>query len=180
MQEEDSVTDLQISSRNPNIHNKQPQDIPFIQRKQTDPNEVQQNLNLLFKKMWQSNQDSQNSQISQTIPDCFQNIIMNKTLWDSPENMRKENQSLEFQASLSLTPFSEVDVMHSIAFESLCSENSVIQGDTPRVLGGPVSYSNGNEEAAVANLHFLSSVFLEPTSSINKSNGIQEDVSVSD
>ncbi|KAM3853512.1 pericentrin isoform 3-T5 [Vipera latastei] len=175
--EEDSVTDLQISSRNPNIHNKQPQDIPFVQRKQTDPNEVQQNLNLLFKKMWQSNQDSQNSQISQTIPDCFQNIIMNKTLWDSPENMRKENQSLEFQASLSLTPFSEVD-MHSIAFESLCSENSVIQGDTPRVLEGPVPYSNGNEEAAVANLHFLSSVFLEPTSSINKCNGIQEDVSV--
>ncbi|XP_039182339.1 pericentrin isoform X3 [Crotalus tigris] len=176
--EEDSVTDLQISSRNPNIHNKQPQDIPFIQRKQTDPNEVQQNLKLLFKKMWQSNQDSQNSQISQTIPDCFQNIIMNKTLWDSPENMRKENQNLEFQASLSLTPFSEVEVMHSITFESLCSENSVIQGDTPRVLECPISYSNGNEDAAAANLHFLSSVFLEPTSSINKSNGKEEDVSV--
>ncbi|XP_015667818.1 pericentrin isoform X3 [Protobothrops mucrosquamatus] len=176
--EEDSVTDLQISSRNPNIHNKQPQDIPFIQRKQTDPNEVQQNLKLLFKNMWQSNQDSQNSQISQTVPDCFQNIIMNKTLWDSPENMRKENQNLEFQASFSLTPFSEVEVMHSIAFESLCSENSVIQGDTPRVLECPVSYSNGNEEAAAANLHFLSSVFLEPTSSINKCNGKEEDVSV--
>ncbi|XP_058040332.1 pericentrin isoform X6 [Ahaetulla prasina] len=173
--EEDTVTNLQISSRNPNIHNKQLQDIPFIQRKQTDHNEVQQNLKLLLKNMWQSNQDFQNSQISQTIPNCFQNIIMNKTLWDSPENMRKENQSLEFQASLSLTPFSEVDVMHSIAFESLCSENSIIQEDTPRVLECPVSYSS--EDAAV-NPDFLSSVFSEPTSSVNKCNGLQENVSV--
>ncbi|XP_070789237.1 pericentrin-like [Pituophis catenifer annectens] len=175
--EEDSVTNLQISSRNPNIHNKQLQDIPFIQRKQTDHNEVQQNLKLLFKNMWQSNQDSQNSQISQTIPNCFQNIIMNKTLWDSPENMRKENQNLEFQASISLTPFSEVDIMHSIAFESLCSENSIIQEDTPRVLECPVSYSNSSEDAA-ANPDFLSSVFSEPTSSVNKCNGLQENVSV--
>uniref|UniRef100_A0A8C6XEV4 Pericentrin/AKAP-450 centrosomal targeting domain-containing protein n=1 Tax=Naja naja TaxID=35670 RepID=A0A8C6XEV4_NAJNA len=175
--EEDSVINLQILSRNPNIHNKQPQDIPFIQRKQRDHNEVQQNLNLLFKNMWQSNQDSQNSQISQSIPNCFQNIIMNKTLCDSPENMRKENQNVEFQANLSLTPFSEVDVMHSIAFESLCSENSVIQEDIPRVLECPVSYSNSNEDAA-ANLHFLSSVFSESTSSVNKCNGLQENVSV--
>lgn len=172
------MTNLQISSRNPNTHNKQLQDIPFIQRKQTDHNEVQQNLKLLFKNMWQSNQDSQNSQISQTIPNCFQNIIMNKTLWDSPENMRKENQNLEFQASLSLTPFSEVDIMHSIAFESLCSENSNIQEDTPRVLECPVSYSNSSEDAA-ANPDFLSSVFSEPTSSVNKCNGLQENVSVS-
>lgn len=99
---------------------------------------------------------------------------MNKTLWDSPENMRKENQNLDFQASLSLTPFSEVDVVHSIAFESLCSENSIIQEDTPGV-----SYSNSNEDSA-ANPHFLSSVFSEPTSSVNKCNGLQENVSVSD
>ncbi|XP_026534840.1 pericentrin isoform X1 [Notechis scutatus] len=175
--EEDSVTNLQILSRNPNIHDKQPQDIPFIQRKQKDHNEVQQNLKLLFKNMWQSNQDSQNSQISQTIPNCFQNIIMDKTLCDSPENMRKENPNVEFQASLSLTPFSEVDVMHSIAFESLSSENSVIQEDIPRILECPVSYSNSNEDAA-ANLHFLSSVFSESSSSVNKHNGLQENVSV--
>ncbi|XP_026563384.1 pericentrin isoform X2 [Pseudonaja textilis] len=175
--EEDSVTNLQILSRNPNIHNKQPQDIPFIQRKQKDHNEVQQNLKLLFKNMWESNQDSQNSQISQTIPNCFQNIIMDKTLCDSPENMRKENQSVEFQANLSLTPFSEVDVMHSIAFESLSSENSVIQEDIRRILECPVSYSNSNEDAA-ANLHFLSSVFSESSSSVNKCNGLQENVSV--
>uniref|UniRef100_A0A670Y3T6 Pericentrin/AKAP-450 centrosomal targeting domain-containing protein n=1 Tax=Pseudonaja textilis TaxID=8673 RepID=A0A670Y3T6_PSETE len=162
---------------NPNIHNKQPQDIPFIQRKQKDHNEVQQNLKLLFKNMWESNQDSQNSQISQTIPNCFQNIIMDKTLCDSPENMRKENQSVEFQANLSLTPFSEVDVMHSIAFESLSSENSVIQEDIRRILECPVSYSNSNEDAA-ANLHFLSSVFSESSSSVNKCNGLQENVSV--
>ncbi|XP_025024048.1 pericentrin-like isoform X2 [Python bivittatus] len=176
--EEDSMTHLQVSSKNLNIPNKQPQDVPFIQGKQTDPDEVQQNLKPFFQKIWQSNHASQSSQISQTISDCFQNIITNTTLWDSPENMRKENKSLEFQASLSSTPFSEVD-MHSIAFESLCSENSVIQEDTPRVLECPVSYSNGNEEAA-ANLHVLSSAFPEPTSSINKCNGVQENVSVSD
>ncbi|KAM6459723.1 pericentrin isoform 6-T6 [Liasis olivaceus] len=176
--EEDSMTHLQVSSKNLNIHNKQPQDVPFIQGKQTDPDEVQQNLKPLFQKMWQSNHASQSSQISQTISDYFQNIITNTTLWDSPENMRKENKSLEFQASLSLTPFSEVD-MHSIAFESLCSENSVIPEDTPRVLECPVSYSNGNEEAA-ANLHGLASAFPEPTSSINKCSGVQENVSVSD
>ncbi|XP_013915238.1 PREDICTED: pericentrin-like [Thamnophis sirtalis] len=175
--EEDSVNNLQISSRNPNIHSKQLQDIPFIQRKQTDCSDVQQNLKLRFKNTCQSNQDSQNSQISQTIPNCFQNIIMNKTLWDSPENMRKENPNLEFQASLSLTPFSEVDVMHSIAFESLCSENSIIQEDTPRVLEYPVSYSNSNEDTA-ANPHVLSSVFSESTSSVNKCSGLQENVSI--
>ncbi|XP_070588468.1 pericentrin isoform X2 [Erythrolamprus reginae] len=175
--EEDNMTNLQISSRNPNIYNKQLQDIPFIQRKQTNCNEVQQNLKLLCKNMWQSNQDSQNSQVSQTIPNCFQNIIMNNTLWDSPENMRKENENLEFQASLSLTPFPEVDVVHSIAFESLCSENSVIQEDTSGGLECPISYSNSNEDAA-AKPHFLSSVFLEPISSVNKCSGLQENVSV--
>ncbi|XP_063173863.1 pericentrin isoform X2 [Candoia aspera] len=175
--EEDSMTNLQISSKNPNTHNKQPQDIPFIQGEQTDPDEGQQNLKPLFQKMQQLNHASQSSQISQTISDRFQKIIMNTTLWDSPENMRKENKSLEFQASLSLTPFSEADVMHSKAFESLSSENSVIQEDTPRFLEWP--YSNGSEEAA-ANLHFLSSAFPEPTSSINKCNGVQENVTVND
>uniref|UniRef100_A0A670HWL9 Pericentrin/AKAP-450 centrosomal targeting domain-containing protein n=1 Tax=Podarcis muralis TaxID=64176 RepID=A0A670HWL9_PODMU len=107
-----------------------------------------QDIKMIFQQMLQLNHVFQSTQFSQKISENFESRVIDKTSWDSPEMMRKQNNSMELQISLPLTPFSEVDGMHSTGSASLSSDSSVLQGDIAGLLECPISYSNGSEEMA--------------------------------
>uniref|UniRef100_A0A8C0J0U5 Pericentrin n=1 Tax=Chelonoidis abingdonii TaxID=106734 RepID=A0A8C0J0U5_CHEAB len=108
---------------------------------------------------------SQNTEHDKESPKDFKRLVMDMTSWDSPEIVRKQETSIELQPSLHLTPFSEVDSVHSTDFEMKHNKSSVVQEDTPGLLGYQSLYANTNEEA-VARLHLKSPAFSESTYSI--------------
>uniref|UniRef100_A0A8C4WC90 Pericentrin n=1 Tax=Gopherus evgoodei TaxID=1825980 RepID=A0A8C4WC90_9SAUR len=108
---------------------------------------------------------SQNTEHDKESPKDFKCLVMDMTSWDSPEIVRKQETSTELQPSLHLTPFSEVDSVHSTDFEMKHNKSSVVQGDTPGLLGYQGLYTNTNEEAVVR-LHLKSPAFSESTYSI--------------
>ncbi|XP_062971997.1 pericentrin [Elgaria multicarinata webbii] len=128
--------------------------------------------------MWQLNHHSQSPQLTQKIMDDFKCIGMDKASWDSPEIMRKLNNSMELQTSLPVTPFSEVDILHSIGFADLYPENSVILGDNHGLLECPISYFNGNEKTASS--LFQSLAFSGSTFSVPEYNSVPESIPVRD
>ncbi|XP_077172806.1 pericentrin isoform X2 [Paroedura picta] len=115
---------------------------------------------------------SQNVQLTQRILENFQSMVMDKTLWDSPEVMRKQSNSMELQASVHLRPFSEVDSMYSADFESLCSESSVIQADSSRWMRCSQETANSSPFKFPA---FSGPIFLD-----TEYNGGQENISARD
>uniref|UniRef100_A0ABM5EIB3 Pericentrin isoform X1 n=2 Tax=Pogona vitticeps TaxID=103695 RepID=A0ABM5EIB3_9SAUR len=169
-----TITHLKMSSKNHNIQDKHLQSKLCIQEEKIT--EEQQNLQLVCQEMWQLNQLSQNTQFIQKMSDKIQNIIIDGTAWDSPEILRKEN-SMELWSNLAVTPFSEVDSMHSIDSESLCSEHPVVPSDILGSVEWPASYCNGNEETA-ASFIFQSSTTPGPTFSVSYYSDVQENISV--
>ncbi|XP_054832360.1 pericentrin [Eublepharis macularius] len=154
------TTDLKTSSKNLNIQDKHLKGVLLIEELEvTNTVKEQQNLKRHGQQPLQLNQTSnssmcslnhlsENTQPAPQMPESFQSLVMDKTLWDSPEVMRKQNNSMELQASVPLTPFSEIDGTHSRDLESLCSESSLIQEESSGLLRCFHSYSNDNQETA--------------------------------
>ncbi|KAJ7344427.1 hypothetical protein JRQ81_000377 [Phrynocephalus forsythii] len=107
------------------------------------------------------------------MPDSIQRIVVHGTPRDSPEILRKEN-SMELGSNLALTPFSDVDSMHSVDSESLCLEHS---RDILGFVELPASHCNSNEETA-ASLILPSSTAPGPPFSVSEYNDVQDDLSV--
>nr|XP_042717759.1 pericentrin isoform X4 [Chrysemys picta bellii] len=122
---------------------------------------------------------SQNTEHDKETPKDFKCLVMHMTSWDSPEIVRKQETSIELQPSLHLTPFSEVDSVHSTDFEMKDNKSSVIQGDTPGLLGYQSLYANTNEEA-VARLDLKSPAFSESTYSIAEYQNMEKRIRVRD
>lgn len=172
-----TITKLKLSGKNHNIQNKHLQSMLFIQEEKITTKE-QQEQQLGFQELWQLNHPPKNTQFIQKMPESFQSIVMDGTPWDSPEILRKEN-SMELWSNLALTPFSEVDSMHSMDSESLCSEHPVVPGGILGFVEWPASYCNDNEETAVSSI-FQSSAAPGPTFSISGYSDVPENISVSD
>ncbi|XP_060087522.1 pericentrin [Heteronotia binoei] len=178
------TTDHETSSKNLSIQDEHLEGMPLIEEAETT-NTVKEQRHLKLHgqqtlhgnqapKSWTCNLSSlsQNMQPIQQIPENFQSmVIMDKTLWDSPEIMRKQN-SMELHASGHLTPFSEMEAMHSAAFESLCSESSVIQADS----SGSLRY---NQETANS-FPFQFPAFSGPTFLDTEYNGGQGNILLRD
>ncbi|XP_026513818.1 pericentrin isoform X4 [Terrapene carolina triunguis] len=122
---------------------------------------------------------SQNTEHDKETPKDFKCLVMHMTSWDSPEIVRKQETSIELQPSLHLTPFSEVDSVHSTDFEMKDNKSSVVQGDTPGLLGYQSLYANTNEEA-VARLDLKSPAFSESTYSIAEYQNTEKRILVRD
>uniref|UniRef100_A0A8C3SLV1 Pericentrin n=1 Tax=Chelydra serpentina TaxID=8475 RepID=A0A8C3SLV1_CHESE len=122
---------------------------------------------------------SQNTEHAKETPKDFKCLVMDMTSWDSPEIVRKQETSIELQPSLHLTPFSEVDSVHSTDFEMKHNISSVVQGDTPGLLGFQSLYANTNEEA-VARLDLKSPAFSESTYSIAEYQNTEKRILVRD
>ncbi|KAM8806624.1 pericentrin [Eudromia elegans] len=88
-------------------------------------------------------------------------LIVDMASWESPEIVRKQDTSMELQAVLHLTPFTEVD---STDFEMMHTR-SPMQEDTPGFVGYPDLYEHSSEEAAVDDVK--SPVFSESTYSVD-------------
>ncbi|XP_037252236.1 pericentrin isoform X14 [Falco rusticolus] len=73
----------------------------------------------------------------------FQDLVAD--MWGSPEIVRKQDISMELQAELHLTPFSEVE---SVDFEMMQTRPSTRE-DNSVLLGCSNLYESGSEEAAV-------------------------------
>ncbi|XP_034995733.2 pericentrin isoform X2 [Zootoca vivipara] len=176
-----TVTNLKSSSKNLTIQDTHLQGMVLVHEAEiTNAIKEHQDPQLVFQQMLQLNHVFQSTQFSQKISENFESRVTDKTSWDSPEMMREQNNSMELQISVPLTPFSEVDSRGSA---SLCSDSSVLQGDIAGLLGCPISYSNGSEKTAAyllqsphSSLHIAASAFLEATDY----NGVQENISVRD
>nr|XP_014424104.1 pericentrin isoform X6 [Pelodiscus sinensis] len=103
-----------------------------------------------------------NTAHAEETPQDFEGLVMDMTSWDSPEIVRKQETSTELQPSLHLTPFSEVNSVHSTDFEMMPNKSSVIEGETPGLSGYPSLYANTNE-GAVARLDLKSPALSEST-----------------
>ncbi|XP_028559633.2 pericentrin isoform X1 [Podarcis muralis] len=179
-----TVTNLKSSSKNLNIQDTHLQGMVLVHGTEvTNSVKEHQDPQPVFQQMLQLNHVFQSTQFSQKISENFESRVIDKTSWDSPEMMRKENNSMELQISLPLTPFSEVDGMHSRGSASLSSDSSVLQGDITGLLECPISYSNGSEEMAAyllqsqhSSLHIAASAIPEATDY----NRAQENISVRD
>ncbi|XP_019378836.1 PREDICTED: pericentrin isoform X3 [Gavialis gangeticus] len=99
------------------------------------------------------------------MPKNFKDLITDVTLWDSPEIVRKEDTSTDLQLTLHLTPFSEVDSIHSVDLETMHTKSSAVQGDTSGLLGYPKLSAYSNEETT-DKLDLKSPCFSESTYSI--------------
>ncbi|XP_019409462.1 PREDICTED: pericentrin isoform X9 [Crocodylus porosus] len=99
------------------------------------------------------------------MPKNFKDLITDMTLWDSPEIVRKQDTSTDLQLTLHLTPFSEVDSIHSVDLETMHTKSSAIQGDTSGLLGYPKLSAYSNEETT-DKLDLKSPCFSESTYSI--------------
>ncbi|XP_061463584.1 pericentrin isoform X3 [Rhineura floridana] len=182
-----AMTNLKTSSENLEVQDKNLRSMLLVQRAEITNTVKEQDLQPLFQQMLQLNNVVQSTQFIQKISENFESMVVDESSWESPEIMRKQSNSMELQTSLLLTPFSEVDVIHSIGFESFCSDSSVIQSDISRLLECPVSYSNGCEETAANLLKSQHSspnipvpVFPGPVFSVTEYNGVQENISVKD
>ncbi|XP_015268581.1 PREDICTED: LOW QUALITY PROTEIN: pericentrin [Gekko japonicus] len=184
LEKEVLITDQKTSSKNLNIQGKHLEAMLLIEEAETTNTvKEQQNLKPHGQQTLHLNQTpnsltynlnslSQNMKFTPQVPESFQSMVIDKTLWDSPEIMRKQNNSIELQASIHLTPFSEIDGMHSAAFESLCSESSVIQTDS----SGLLRY---NQETAHSS-PFQFPAFSGPTFLDPEYNSGQENISARD
>ncbi|XP_019347641.2 pericentrin isoform X4 [Alligator mississippiensis] len=99
------------------------------------------------------------------MPKNFKDLITDMTLWDSPEIVRKQDTSTDLQLTLHLTPFSEVDSIHSMDLETMHTRSSAIQGDTSGLFGYPKLAAYSNEETT-DKLDLKSPCFSESTYSI--------------
>lgn len=185
LQEEDVLmTGQKTSSKNLSIQGKHLEGMLLIEEAETtdtvkEPQNLkphgQQTLHLNqtpHSLMCNLNSLSQNMPFTQIMPENFQSMVMDKSLWDSPEIMRKQSSSVELCASVHLTPFSEIDGIYSADFESLCSESSVIQADAAELL----RYDRESADRSP----FQFPAFSGPTFLDTEYNGGQENVSVSD
>ncbi|XP_048358455.1 pericentrin isoform X2 [Sphaerodactylus townsendi] len=182
------VTDLKTSSKNFNIQGKHLEEMLWTKEAET-ANNVKEQHNLQPQTLWLTqtpndgvcrlNNVSQDMQLTHKIPENFQKMIMDETLWDSPEMMREQGNSLELPASVHLTPFSEMDGVHSVGFGSLCSESPVLQSDSSGLLRGFHSYSHDNQEIANI-LPFQLPAFSGPTFLDTEYSSGQENISARD
>ncbi|XP_025903586.1 pericentrin isoform X2 [Nothoprocta perdicaria] len=102
-------------------------------------------------------------------PKDFQDLLVDMASWESPEVVRKQDTSVELQAVLHLTPFTEVD---STDFDMMHARTSM-QEDTPEFVGYPNLYVHGSEEAAVG-VDVKSLVFSESTYSVDDDQDIEK------
>ncbi|XP_053138968.1 pericentrin isoform X2 [Hemicordylus capensis] len=173
-----AMSNLKTANKNLSIQDNPPEGMLLIQEaERTNAVKEQQNLKPHFQHRLQLNNLSQSTQLTQNIFENFQSIVMDEISWDSPEIMRKQN-SMELQASLPVTPFSDVDGIHSIGFDSLCSESLVLQGDTSGFLESASFCPNGNEGTTTLPFHFPA--FSGPTFSVIDHTDAQENIPVRD
>nr|XP_056712831.1 pericentrin [Euleptes europaea] len=174
------MTDLKTSSKNLNIQGKHLEEMLLIEEAGTTNLKPHGQQRLQLNQTPNSlvcglNNLSQSMQLTQQIPANFQRMVMDETLWDSPEIMRKQSNSVERQASVHLTPFSEVDDVHSVGFESMSSESSVIHADSSGLLRCYHSYSDNQETANSPPFQFPA--FSGPTFLDAEFNGGKENIS---
>ncbi|XP_043361750.1 pericentrin isoform X12 [Dermochelys coriacea] len=186
-----AIADLKIHSRNLKTQIKQLQETLLTQEAQmTDKARELQDLKKHCQQILEFHQTpdsikcklnnlSQNTEHAEETPKDFKCLVMDMTSWDSPEIVRKQETSIELQPSLHLTPFSEVDSVHSADFEMKHNKSSVVQGDTPGLLGYQSLYANTNEEA-VARLDLKSPAFSESTYSIAEYQNTEKRILVRD
>ncbi|XP_039351242.1 pericentrin isoform X1 [Mauremys reevesii] len=186
-----AIADLKTHSRNLKTQIKQLQETLLIQEAEmTDKARELQDLKKHCQQILEFHQTpdsmkcklnnlSQNTEHDKETPKDFKHLVMDMTSWDSPEIVRKQETSIELQPSLHLTPFSEVDSVHSTDFEMKHNKSSVVQGDTPGLLGYQSLYANTNEEA-VARLDLKSPAFSESTYSIPEYQNTEKRILVRD
>ncbi|XP_077686664.1 pericentrin isoform X3 [Eretmochelys imbricata] len=186
-----AIADLKTHSRNLKTQIKQLQETLLTQEAEmTDKARELQDLKKHCQQILEFHQNpdsmkcklnnlSQNTEHAKETPKDFKCLVMDMTSWDSPEIVRKQETSIELQPSLHLTPFSEVDSVHSTDFEMKHNKSSVVQGDTPGLLGYQSLYANTNEEA-VARLDLKSPAFSESTYSIAEYQNMEKRILVRD
>ncbi|TFJ99907.1 calmodulin-binding transcription activator 2 [Platysternon megacephalum] len=186
-----AIADLKTHSRNLKTQIKQLQETLLTQEAEmTDKTRELQDLKKHCQQILEFHQTpdsmkcklnnlSQNTEHDKETPKDFKRLVMDMTSWDSPEIVRKQETSIELQPSLHLTPFSEVDSVHSTDFEMKHNKSSVVQGDTPGLLGYQSLYANTNEEA-VARLDLKSPAFSESTYSIAEYQNTEKRILVRD
>ncbi|KAH0621758.1 hypothetical protein JD844_023379 [Phrynosoma platyrhinos] len=172
-----AVSNLNAPNESLNLQDKYLQSIICTEEGKIINDKKEKDLQPAFQQLCQLSHLSQSTQFIQKIPESFQSMVLDKTSWDSPEILRKQN-SLELQPGLPLTPFSDVDST-TIGSEGLSSENSVIQQDTHGLLELPVSNSNGSEEIGTS-LFLQAITFPGSTFSVTEYDDPQENISVSD
>ncbi|XP_074858211.1 pericentrin isoform X3 [Carettochelys insculpta] len=121
---------------------------------------------------------SQDTELTRDTLKDFEGLVMDMTLFDSPEIVRKQETSTEVQPSLHLTPFSEVDSVHSTDFEMMHNK-SAIQGETPELLGYPTLHADISEKVA-ARLVSKSPAFSGSTYSIAEYQDVEKRILVRD
>ncbi|EMP29305.1 Pericentrin [Chelonia mydas] len=186
-----AIADLKTHSRNLKTQIKQLQETLLTQEAEmTDKARELQDLKKHCQQIMEFHQNpdsvkcklnnlSRNTEHAKETPKDFKCLVMDETSWDSPEIVRKQETSIELQPSLHLTPFSEVDSVHSTDFEMKHNKSSVVQGDTPGLLGYQSLYANTNEEA-VARLDLKSPAFSESTYSIAEYQNMEKRILVRD
>ncbi|XP_042327115.1 LOW QUALITY PROTEIN: pericentrin [Sceloporus undulatus] len=171
-----AVSNLNAPNKSPNQQDKYLRSMLCTQEGKIINDKEEKDLQPAFQQTCQLSHLSQSTQFIQKIPDSFQRMVMDKTSWDSPEILRKEN-SLELQTGVPLAPFSDVDST-IIGSEGLSSENSLIQGDTHGLLELPVSYSNDSKEIGTS-LFLQAITFPGSTFLVTECDDAQENISVS-
>lgn len=177
LQENDEIMfDLTIHDKNPKTQIEQSQEnilrqeLDVIRSSEGDPalkNHCQQMLEI------HQTPDSpkQHLNVDKETPKDYQNLITSMSSWGSPEVMRKQDISLEFQPVLHLTPFSEAE---NTDFQIVHTRSS-LQGDNSVSLG----YSNLDENAAVG-ADRKSPAFSESTYSVDDDEDMEKKLLVSD
>lgn len=105
----------------------------------------------------------------------YQNLIASMSSWGSPEIMRKQDISMEFQPVLHLTPFSEAE---NTDFQIVHTRSS-LEGGNSMSLGYSNLDENGSGDATVG-VDRKSPAFSESTYTVDDDEAMEKNLLVSD
>ncbi|KAM6332759.1 pericentrin isoform 4-T4 [Podargus strigoides] len=159
LEKDEVMLDLTTHNINPKTHIKQSQENISIQELDVI-NNSQKHCQQMLEIHQTPDSPKHSLNIVKDTSRGFQDFIAVMASWESPEIVRKQDTSMELQAVLHLTPFSEAE---SADFELMHSKSSM-QEDNSVLLGYSHLCENGSEETAVG-VDRKSPVFSESTCS---------------
>ncbi|XP_039925035.1 pericentrin isoform X2 [Hirundo rustica] len=167
LEKDEVVFDLTIHNKNPKTRIEQSQEnilhqeLDLIPSSGGDP-DLKKHCQQMLEIHQTPDSPKQNLHIEKETPKDYQSLIASMSSWDSPEVMRKQDISMEFQPVLHLTPFSEAE---NTDFQIVHTRSS-LQGDNSVSLGYSNLDETGSGDAAVG-VDRKSPTFSESTYSVN-------------
>ncbi|KAJ7426684.1 hypothetical protein WISP_13575 [Willisornis vidua] len=174
LEKDEVMFDLRTQNTNPKTQIKQSQEnILLKELDMIHSSEEDQGLKKHCQQMLEvhqtPNSPKHNLDIDKDTSKDFQNLVVSMSSWGSPEIMRKQDNSLELQPVLHLTPFSEPE---NTDLEMLHTRSS-LQGDNSVSLGYPHLDETGSGDAVVGGGR-RSPAFSESTYSVDDDEDMQE------